>query len=207
MGSNDLRGVLTKSIDFTGFDFTVDRSRILSSEIYDGSLTIRMPGENRKTANHEVVFIPYFKKNKLKFKSVAIGKSKNKKVKEPIVVFDQFNLAKESAEIRKYGKMSGIVNSKGHALKILDIFNIAVPKKVNEVIKVFFRLQPTVAKGNKLNYRICTLSVVKIIKDENDKGIPRAPRVKRALRNKKESKTTDKKGSISQLPAPTGIIL
>lgn len=158
--------IATKSITLTDFDFSVGKSRLTSSEPHDGSVTIRMPGKNRKTANHELVFIPYFKKYKLKFKTVAVGKNK-KKMQAPIVVFDQHTLGQQNATIRKYEKIGGIVNSKGHALKILDIFKIDAPDRSDEVLKVYFRLHPTQVNQNKLNYRICHLSLMKVIKDES----------------------------------------
>lgn len=165
----------------TDFDFTVDRARFANIvEPHDGSVTIRMPGKNRKTANHELVFVPYFKKHKVKFKTVAIGKNK-KKAQTPIVVFDQQDLGQQSAPIRKYEKLGGIVNSKGHALKILEIFKIAIPAKPDEVIKVYFKLHPTVVSGKTLNYRICTISLTRIIKDDHLKetGPPKLRRRKR----------------------------
>lgn len=174
-----------QSINFTDFDFAVDRTRIMTAASYDGSMTIRMPGKDRKTANHELIFIPYFKKNKVKFKTVAIGKSRNKKIKDPIVVFDQGTLAQESAIIRNYGRISGLVNSKGHALKMLEVFNIRVPKKKNQVLKIFFKLHPTVVNGNKFNYRICTMSIVKILNGDSQEKPPRFYS-KRKLVKKKE---------------------
>lgn len=162
--------VPTKTIILTDFDFTVDRSRFTNAEPHDGSVTIRMPGKTRKTANHELVFTPYFKKHRVKFKTVAIGKNK-KKTQTPIVVFDQHTLGQESATIRKYEKMSGIVNSKGHSLKILEIFKIDIPAKPDEVVKLYFQLHPTVVTRNKLNYRICTISLLKTIKNEHPKQI------------------------------------
>ncbi|SRR6266566_1030558 len=174
----------TNSINLTDFDFTVDRTRYMNiSEPHDGSVTIRMPGKNRKTANHELVFVPYFKKHKVKFQTVAIGRNK-KKSQTPIVVFDQNTLDHENATIRKYDKLGGIVNSKGHALKILEIFKIPVPSSMDEVIKVFFRLQPTIVTGDTLNYRICTISHMKTIKNE-------PPRLKR----KKTKGESSSKGS------------
>lgn len=167
----------TDSIDLTDFDFTVDRTRFMSiSEPHDGTVTIRMPGKNRKTANHELVFVPYFKKHSVKFKTVAIGRNK-KKAQTPIVVFDQNTLDHESATIRKYDKLGGIVNSKGHALKILEIFKIAIPTTADAVIKIYFRLHPTVVAADTLNYRICTISLMKIIKNGHQKE-PWPPRLK-----------------------------
>lgn len=190
MSLTPLPAILTQSINLNEFDFDVDRSRIFSSDAHDGSVTIRMPGKNRKTANHELIFIPYFKKNKLKFKTVAIGRSKKKK-QNRIVVFDQATLVQHSAIIRKYGKTNGFVNSKGHALKMLEIFNISVPKKANEVVKVFFKLHPTLVNGDKLNYRICTLSLVKVI--NNDES---ADHSKRTSQQKSSKKTTPKANKI-----------
>ena len=171
--------VPTKSIDLTDFDFTVDRTRFANiAEPHDGSVTIRMPGKNRKTANHELVFVPYFKKYRVKFKTVAIGRNK-KKTQTPIVVFDQHTLGHESATIRKYEKLGGIVNSKGHALKILDIFKIAIPSRPDEIIKVYFKLHPTVVSGKTLNYRICTISLMRVIKNDHlNESIPPKPRKK-----------------------------
>lgn len=170
--------VPTKSINFTDFDFMVDRTRFTNNEPHDGSVTIRVPGKSRKTANHELVFVPYFKKHRVKFKTVAVGKNK-KKTQPPIVVFDQHTLGQESAPIRKYEKIGGIVNSKGHALKILEIFKIAIPAKANEVIKVYFKLHPTLVNRNKLNYRICTISLLKVIKNEHERE-PRQPKPKKS---------------------------
>lgn len=156
--------IFSESINLTDFDFTVERSRIMIEEPHDGSLTVRMPGDTRKTANHELIFIPYLTKHRLKFKTVAIGKGRKKK-QSPIVVFDQHTLGAVSAPIRKYGKTVGIINSKGHALKILDIFNISVPAKTGGVVKLYFKLQPTTINEKKLNYHICTISLMKVVTD------------------------------------------
>lgn len=165
--------VPTNPIILTDYDFTVNRPRIANRESPDGTVTIRMPGKDRKTANHELVFLPYFKKHKLKFKTVAIGRSKKKK-QTSIVAFDQTILGQESAIIRKYQKIGGIVNSKAHALKILEIFKIPIPSRADEVVKVYFKLQPTVITRNKLNYHICNISLMKIKKNEyqKEKGGP-----------------------------------
>lgn len=174
--------IAAKPISLTDFDFSVAKSRLTSSEPHDGSVTIRMPGKNRKTANHELVFIPYFKKYKLKFKTVAVGKNK-KKMQAPIVVFDQHDLGQQNATIRKYERIGGIVNSKGHALKILDIFKIDVPDRSDEVLKVYFRLQPTLVNQNKLNYRICHISLMKVVKDESEIG----PRIIKKYKKRKKA--------------------
>lgn len=164
--------VPTNPIILTDYDFTVNRPRTANLESPDGTVTIRMPGKDRKTANHELVFLPYFKKHKLKFKTVAIGRSKKKK-QTSIVAFDQTTLGQESAIIRKYQKIGGIVNSKAHALKILEIFKIPIPSRADEVLKVYFRLQPTVVNRNKLNYHICNISLLKIKQNElqKEKGV------------------------------------
>jgi hypothetical protein len=179
--------VLAKSINLTDFDFSVEQSRFTSAEPHDGSVTIRLPGKNRKTANHELLFIPYFKKYNLKFKTVAIGKNKDK-AKAPIVVFDQHSLASENATIRKYGDTTGFINSKGHALKILDIFDINLRGRPDEVIKLYFKLQPTVISRNKLDYRICIISAMKVIKNDGKIQIKRKP-LKRRLKNPEEGST------------------
>lgn len=187
--------VPTKSIILTDFDFTVDRTRLTSGEPHDGSVTIRMPGKNRKTANHELVFVPYFKKHKVKFKTVAIGKNK-KKTQTPIVVFDHHTLGAESATIRKYEKLGGIVNSKGHAVKFLELFEIAIPERADEVVKVLFKLHPTQVNHKTLNYRICTVSLMKIIKnDQSGEKLPlklKKRRIKKSAASK-TSKSADKK--------------
>lgn len=159
-------------IDLADFDFGVGRSRLNSRDPHDVSVTIRLPGKNRKTANHELVFVPYFKKYRLKFKTVAIGKHKSKS-HPPIVVFDQQDLGSESALIRKYDKIGGIVNSKAHTLKLLSLFKIDIPSKADEVIKVYFKLHPTPVNENKFNYRICHISLMKTVKNDHEKK-PRA---------------------------------
>lgn len=168
-----------KSIHLPDYDFSVDRPKVANTNSHDGTITIRMPGTNRKSANHELIFLPYFKKHNLKFKTVAIGISK-KKTKPSVVVFDNDTLAQDSATIRKYQKITGIVNSKSHALKILKIFKLAVPARADEVVKVYFSLHPTVVPRNKLNYRICTISLIKIIKDGHTKeaGTPKRKKLK-----------------------------
>lgn len=155
-------------LDLTDFDFGVGRSRLNSRDPHDVSVTIRLPGKNRKTANHEMVFVPYFKKYRLKFKTVAIGKHKNKS-QAPIVVFDHQDLGSESALIRKYDKIGGIVNSKAHTLKLLSLFKIEIPSKADEVIKVYFKLHPIVVNENKFNYRICHITLMKTIKNDHEK--------------------------------------
>lgn len=170
--------VPTKSINLTDFDFAVTRPRLTNTAPHDGIVTIRMPGKTRKGTNHELVFMPYFKKYKLKFKTVAIGKNK-KKTQAPVVIFDEHTLGQESATIRKYDRIGGIVNSKGHALKLLEIFKIAVPAHADEVLKLYFHLHPTLVDRNKLNYRICVISLIKVIKPEHN-------REKAALKVKKK---------------------
>lgn len=186
--------VSSKSINLTDFDFGIARTRLINTAPHDGTLTIRMPGKNRKGANHELVFMPYFKRHKLKFKTVAIGKNK-KRLQAPVVVFDEHTLGQESAIIRKYQKIGGIVNSKGHALKILEIFKIAIPAQPDEVLKLYFHLNPTLADRNKLNYRICVLSLVKVIKPDHKRECAPAKVKKKKLKDiavPKASKTTVK---------------
>lgn len=195
--------VPTKSINLTDFDFKVDRTRIMNiTEPHDGTVTIRMPGKNRKTANHELVFVPYFKRYKVKFKTVAIGRNKKKK-QTPIVVFDHPTLDQDSATIRKYEKLGGIVNSKGHALKVLEIFKIAIPAKADEVIKVYFKLHPTTVTRNTLNYRICTISLLKIIKNEDQKATwpPKLRRksIKKETSSKSPSTETKEKNTATNI--------
>src|SRR5216684_3587989 len=192
MTANPSSSKTTDAINFTDYDFAVDRSRFMSTKAHDGSVTIRMPGKNRKTSNHELLFIPYFKKNKLKFKMVAIGKSKTKKTKQAVLVFDQNTLIQESAEIRKYGKTAGFVNSKGHALKMFEILGIPAPKLKNKVVKIYFKLHPMVVNGDKLNYRICTVSVVKVINEGDKHVVPR--RYNKRKTDKKAEKVYDSSG-------------
>jgi hypothetical protein len=196
--------VPTKSTILTDYDFAVDKTRLTSSEPHDCSVTIRMPGKNRKTANHELVFIPYFKKYRVKFKTVAIGKNKKKK-QTPIVVFDQHTLGQESATIRKYEKIGGIVNSKGHALKILEIFKIAVPAEADEVIKVYFRLHPTLVNRTKKNYRICVISLMKVIKNDRIREPRRPPNnKKRQIKTSAASKSA--KADVKEKPPVPNIL-
>lgn len=185
-------------IKLTDYDFTVNRPRITNQESPDGTVTIRMPGKDRKTANHELVFLPYFKKHKLKFKTVAIGRSKKKR-KTSIVAFDQITLGQESAVIRKYQKIGGIVNSKAHALKILEIFKIPIPSKADEVIKVFFRLHPTVDNRNKLNYHICNISLMKIKKNEKAVAIQIERKAKKVLPSKSQKNDFDEPNTESTI--------
>lgn len=168
----------TFNIKLSDFDFTVTRTRLASLEQHDGSVTIRMPGKDRKTANHELQLIPYFKKHKLSFKKVAIGKNR-KKTHSPIVVFDQELLDPENAVIRNQGQAGGLVNSKGHALKILEIFNVPFPKKAGQIVKLYFTLHPIADEKNNLNYKICTISLMKIIADTDASGNPRVIKKRR----------------------------
>lgn len=175
--------VSAKSINLTDFDFSVERPRFTSAEPHDGSVTIRLPGKNRKTANHELQFTPFFKKHNLKFKTVAIGKNKEKD-QASIVVFDQQELSAENANIREYGQSGGFINSKGHAMKVLDIFDVTLKGRPGEVIKLYFQLHPTMISRNKPDYRICLISAMKIIKNERKTQLSRKspkPRLKKHL--------------------------
>jgi hypothetical protein len=185
--------IALSAIKFEEFDFIVDKSRLFTAEKHDGSLTVRIPGTARKTANYELVFIPFFKKYKVKFKHVAIGRSKNKKIKDGIVVFDQNTLLHQSADIRKYGNVAGFVNSKAHVLKILSIFKIPIPDKENQVLKVYFKLHPTELPGNKLNYRICTIFPVRIINHGHKKDFGR---INGKQQNNSKTLNSDKKEEI-----------
>lgn len=176
-----MSAVPANSIDLADFDFAVGRTKVAPQEPHDVSVTIRLPGKDRKTANHELVFHPYFKKYKVKFKTVAIGRNKKRR-HPPIVVFDQHALGEENAIIRKYQKIGGIVNSKAHALKILDIFKITAPAQSDQVLKIYLKLHPTEVNQTKLNYRICTVSVIKIIKPIRDKETGRRKPTKRKVR-------------------------
>jgi hypothetical protein len=151
------------TINFKDFDFTVDRTRqkILSSSFYDGSATIRLPGKNRKTANHELMLLPFFRRNTLTFKKVAIGKSKHNK--SHILVFDNSALEPDNAMIRAYGNPSagGFINSKGHVEKLFKLLGEALPKKLNEVAKIYFRLTPVKKSKHKVDYKTCIISHIK----------------------------------------------
>lgn len=196
--------VSANSINLADFDFAVERTKAAPpDEPHDVSVTIRLPGKDRKTANHELVFHPYFKKYKVKFKTVAIGKDKKKKF-PPIVVFDQQALGQENAMIRKYQKIGGIVNSKGHALKILRIFKIRIPVQSDDVLKVYLKLHPTEVNQNKLNYRICTVSLIKIIKPDKKKETGRANVRKRKVSISPISKDQE---AIDKKEAPAANIL
>lgn len=195
--------VPSKSINLTDFDFGIARTRLINAAPHDGTVTIRMPGKNRKGANHELVFMPYFKRHKLKFKTVAIGKNK-KRLQAPVVIFDEHTLGQESAIIRKYQKIGGIVNSKGHALKILDIFKIAIPAQPDEVLKLYFHLHPTLADRNKLNYRICVLSLVKVIKPDYKRARAPVTAKKKKLKDLGTPKTS--KITIKEKDEPQNIL-
>lgn len=182
-----MTAVPVNSINLADFDFAVGRTKVAPEEPHDVSVTIRLPGKDRKTANHELVFHPYFKKYKVKFKTVAIGRAKKRK-HPPIIVFDQQTLGQENAIIRKYQKIGGIVNSKGHTLKILGIFKIPIPAESDDVLKVYFKLHPTEVNQNKFNYRICTVSLIKIIKPNRDKDAPRRRVGNRKLTGNRVSK-------------------
>lgn len=153
----------TPSINLKDFDFTVDRTRqkILSSSSYDGSATIRLPGKNRKTANHELMLLPFFRRNKLAFKKVAIGK--NKSNTNHILVFDNSDLEPDNAMIRAYGNPPrlGFVNSKGHVEKLFKLLGEALPKKVNQVAKIHFRLTPIKKGKNKVDHKTCIITDIK----------------------------------------------
>lgn len=195
--------VSIKSINLTDFDFAVRRPRIVNAAPHDGTVTIRMPGKTRKGANHELVFMPYFKKHKLKFKTVAIGKNKKRR-DASVVVFDEHTLGQESAPIRKYDKIAGIVNSKGHALKILDIFKIAIPSRADEVLKLYFHLHPTLANKNKLNYRICVISLIKVVKPEHTrKKMPQRVKKKKL---KELTPQTNPKNPAKEKETPQNIL-
>lgn len=176
----------SSAINLTDFDFGVGRLRLTSREPHDVSVTIRMAGKNRKNANHELVFVPYFKKYRLKFKTVAIGKHKNK-AQAPIIVFDHQDLGPESAVIRKYAKLGGIVHSKDHAVKLLSLFKIAIPAQADEVLKAYFKLHPTPVNQNKLNYRICQISLMKTIKNDHETNSKSPVRRKKKIREQNAS--------------------
>lgn len=195
--------VPTKSINLTDFDFAVSRPRLTNAGPHDGSVTIRMPGKSRKGTNHELVFMPYFKRHKLKFKTVAIGKNK-KKMQAPVVIFDEQTLGPESATIRKYEKIGGIVNSKGHALKILEIFKIPIPAQPDEVLKLYFHLHPTLVDRNKLNYRICVISLMKVIKPDHKRERAPAKAKKKKLKDLSAPKAS--KTPIKEKDEPQNIL-
>ena len=175
------------------FDFSVDRSKMLFKERHDGSATIRIKGGNRKTSNHELVLTSFFRKHKLNFRSVAIGKHKNKS--ENIMVFDFPSLKNDSVPIRKYGQANGFINSKGHVKKIMEIFDIVIPEKPNAVIKIYFNLYPKVQNGKK-NFNVCNISLINTFVDEKDKTFrSRKNRVKAKAPRSTEKKKRSKKSS------------
>jgi hypothetical protein len=169
-------------VNINDFDFSVDKSKMFATELYDGSATIRLPGKNRRTANHELVLLPFFRKNKLKFQQVAIGMHKQKARKERIMVFDNEDLQAYNALIRKYGSppVAGFVNSKGHVNKLMELLGVVLPVKPNQVTKIYFKLTPTKGKKGRPDYTTCLISLVKKmdtteLKKSGDPVIPKKP--------------------------------
>ena len=149
-------------MNLSDFDFTIDKSRqrLSFNAVYDGFVTIRLPGTDRRTANHELILTPFLRKNKLKFKMIAVGS--HKKNKECIIVFDNPNLIEYSTEMREYSNtgISGIVNSKSYVEKLIQFLSPPLPNKQNQVKKIFFKLTPIIETG-KPNYNICAIALVK----------------------------------------------
>ncbi|HEX4850995.1 MAG TPA: hypothetical protein VFV08_09325 [Puia sp.] len=180
-----------KSIDLSDYDFAVDKTRqkMILEDPYDGCVTIRLPGKNRKTANHELVLIPFMRKHNLKFQQVAIGQNK-KKSKDFIMVFDNERLGLYNAQIRKYGNppTPGFINSKGHTEKLMKIFNIALPKRTNEVIKVYFSLTPIIVNKKKQDYSACSIVFLKKISSLDQPKKARKRKYQKKKPAKKETK-------------------